>query len=47
MANEKKPAKSKRDEQTQLLDLLRSILPKVAPDPAFAEKIYVAVEAEL
>ena len=47
MAKEKKPSKSKRDEQAQLLDLLRSILPKVAPDPAFAEKIYVAVEAEL
>ena len=44
---EKKLTKSKRDEQAQLLDLLRSILPKVAPDPAFAEKIYSAVEAEL
>lgn len=44
---EKKLTKSKRDEQAQLLDLLRSILPKVAPDPAFAEKIYSAFEAEL
>src|SRR5271163_1726019 len=44
---EKKPAKSKRDEQAQLLELLRAILPKVAPDPAFAEKIYSACEAEL
>ncbi len=44
---EKTKAKSKRDEQAQLLDLLRSILPKVAPDPAFAEKIYAAAEAEL
>ena len=44
---EKKPAKSKRDEQAQLLDLLRTILPRVAPDPAFAEKIYSAFEAEL
>ena len=43
----KKAAKSKRDEQAQLLDLLRTILPKVAPDPAFAEKIYSAFEAEL
>lgn len=43
----KKPAKSKRDEQAQLLDLLRTILPRVAPDPALAEKIYSAVEAEL
>ena len=44
---EKKLSKSKREEQTQLLDLLRAILPKVAPDPAFAEKIYSAFEAEL
>lgn len=44
---EKKPAKSKRDEQAELLNLLRTILPKVAPDPAFAEKIYCAFEAEL
>lgn len=35
------------DEQAQLLNLLRTILPKVAPDPAFAEKIYSAFEAEL
>ena len=44
---EMKLSKSKREEQTQLLDLLRAILPKVAPDPAFAEKIYSAFEAEL
>jgi hypothetical protein len=44
---EKKQAKSKRDEQAQLLDLLRTILPRVAPDPAFAEQIYSAFEAEL
>ena len=44
---EKKLSKSKREEQTQLIDLLRAILPKVAPDPAFAEKIYSAFEAEL
>lgn len=42
---EKKSAK--RDEQAQLLALLKTILPKVAPDPAFAERIYSAVEAEL
>jgi hypothetical protein len=42
-----KQTRSKRDEQAQLLDLLRTILPKVAPDPAFAEKIYSAFEAEL
>jgi len=47
MAKEKTPKKSKQDEQAQLLDLLRIILPKVAPDPAFAEKIYSAFEAEL
>ena len=44
---EMKPTKSKQDEQAQLLNLLRIILPKVAPDPAFAEKIYSAFEAEL
>ena len=47
MAKEKRPTKTKRDEQAQLLELLRTILPKVAPDPAFAEKIYSAFEAEL
>jgi hypothetical protein len=44
---ETKPKKSKQDEQAQLLNLLRIILPRVAPDPAFAEKIYSAFEAEL
>lgn len=48
MAKEKKSsAKAKMDEQAQLLNLLRSILPKVTADPAFAEKIYSAFEAEL
>jgi len=48
MAKEKKSStKSKLDEQTQLLTLLRAILPKVAPDAAFAEKLYSAFEAEL
>jgi hypothetical protein len=47
MAESKKTAKSKRDEQAQLLDLLRSVLPKIAPDPALAEQIYSACEAEL
>ncbi|HSY19332.1 MAG TPA: hypothetical protein VK815_13395 [Candidatus Acidoferrales bacterium] len=47
MAKEKKPAKSKQDEQAQLLDLLRSILPKISPDPAFAERIYIACQEEL
>ncbi len=44
---EKKSTKSKRDEQVRLLELLRSILPKVAPDPALADRIYHAFEAEL
>jgi hypothetical protein len=47
MKKEKKPAKSKRDEQAQLLSLLKTVLPKVSPDPAFADKLYAAVEAEL
>jgi hypothetical protein len=47
MAKEKKPTKSKRDEQAQLLDLLRTILPKVEIDQALADKIYSAFEAEL
>lgn len=47
MAANNKNTKSKRDEQAQLLDLLRSVLPKIAPDPALAEKIYSACEAEL
>ena len=44
---EKSKTKSKRDEQAQLLALLRIVLPKVSPDPAFADKLYSAVEAEL
>ncbi len=44
---EKKPTKSKQDEQAQLLNLLRTILPKIAPDAAWADKIYSAFEAEL
>jgi len=39
--------KSKQDEQAQLLNLLRIILPKVAPDAELAERIYSACEAEL
>lgn len=47
MPEAKKNAKSKQEEQARLLELLRAILPKVTPDPAFAEKIYSACEAEL
>jgi hypothetical protein len=44
---EKKNTKSKQDEQAQLLNLLRTILPKVAPDPELAARIYSAAEDEL
>lgn len=44
---ETKKSKAKREEQAQLLDLLRTVLPKIAPDPALAEQIYSACEAEL
>jgi hypothetical protein len=44
---ETKKSKSRRDEQAQLLDLLRIVLPKIAPDPALADRIYSACEAEL
>ena len=39
--------KSKQDEQAQLLNLLRIILPKIAPDAELAAKIYSAAEDEL
>lgn len=42
-----KKSKSKQDEQSQLLNLLRSILPKIAPDAELAAKIYSAAEDEL
>ncbi|HEY4416464.1 MAG TPA: hypothetical protein VGO57_12305 [Verrucomicrobiae bacterium] len=42
-----KKSKSKQDEQAQLLNLLRTILPKVAPDPELAARIYSAAEDEL
>ena len=42
-----KKSKSKQDEQAQLLSLLRTILPKVAPDPELAARIYSAAEDEL
>src|SRR5690242_13765326 len=47
MAESKKNTKSKRDEQAQLLNLLRAVLPKFAPYAAWADKIYTACEAEL
>lgn len=39
--------KSKQDEQAQLLNLLRIILPKIAPDAELAARIYSAAEDEL
>jgi len=39
--------KNKRNEAALLLELLRKVLPKAAPDPQLAELIYTAVEAEL
>lgn len=47
MAESKKKTRTKRDEQMQVLDLLRAVLPKVAPDLAWADKIYAACEVEL
>ncbi len=49
MSEKKKSAKSKskRNEAALLLELLKRVLPKAAPDPAMAERIYYAVEEEL
>ncbi len=38
---------SKRSNGAQLLELLKKVLPKAAPDPGIAGKIYKAIEAEL
>jgi hypothetical protein len=43
----KSATESKQKEQAQLLALLKLVLPKAAPDPALAERIYQAFEAEL
>lgn len=43
----KNTSKSKRSDESQLLALLKKVLPKAAPDPELAGKIYSAVEAEL
>src|SRR6185312_5698662 len=43
----KETSKSKRSDEAQLLALLKKVLPKAAPDPELAGKIYSAVEAEL
>jgi hypothetical protein len=39
--------KSKKTDETQLLALLKKVLPKAAPDPETAKRIYLAVEQEL
>jgi hypothetical protein len=38
---------SKKAPETQLLDLLKQVLPKATTDPKLASKIYAAVESEL
>jgi hypothetical protein len=43
----KDSSKNKRSDEAQLLALLKKVLPKAAPDPELAGKIYSAVEAEL
>jgi hypothetical protein len=43
----KTPPKTRRNEAALLLELLKKVLPIAAPDPALAEKIYAAIEAEL
>jgi len=45
--NTKKTTKAKKNEDAVLLELLRRVLPKAAPDPEVAGKIYEAVEQEL
>jgi len=42
-----KKTKPRKNEAAALLELLKKVLPKAAPDPALAGKIYQAVEAEL
>lgn len=42
-----KPTKSKKNEETQLLALLKQVLPKATTDAALAGKIYEAIVAEL
>jgi len=45
--NTKKKTKANKNEDAALLELLKRVLPKVAPDPEVAGKIYDAVEQEL
>lgn len=43
----KNSPKPKKNEEAALLELLKRVLPKAAPDPEIAGKIYQAVEQEL
>lgn len=43
----KKTSKTKPNEEAALLELLKKVLPKAAPDPELAGRIYQAVEHEL
>lgn len=43
----KKTPKTKPNEEATLLELLKKVLPKAAPDPELAGRIYQAVEQEL
>jgi hypothetical protein len=43
----KKSLKPKKNDAAALLELLKSVLPKAALDPALAELVYAAVEREL
>ncbi|HET7624661.1 MAG TPA: hypothetical protein VFM25_05290 [Verrucomicrobiae bacterium] len=47
MKKKSSTTKSKRSDESQLLELLKKVLPKAAPDPELAGKIYDAIEAEL
>ena len=43
----KKTSKTKPNDEAALLELLKKVLPKAAPDPKLADRIYQAVENEL
>ncbi len=47
MTISKKTTKPKPNAETSLLQLLKKVLPKAAPDPVLAGRIYEAVEQEL
>jgi hypothetical protein len=47
MKKKSSTTKSKRSDESHLLELLKKVLPKAAPDPELAGKIYDAIAAEL